>query len=1229
MTRVVTGSDIRIDNKMNSTVKAYTQPLNNYDRFISARDALGAGRFPMRITGCTDSLKANLISALSSKKGAKLVLTRDDNTARQLEGDLSLYDNNVLLYPAKDMIFYSSDIRGNALMRDRLRCIEKIASGADVTVIMCVSACMDKLLPLKEVKSRTIHIDMDSRIDVTKLAAELVDMGYEKEIEASEPGQFAVRGGIVDIYPLACEAPYRIELFDDEIDSIRIYDAASQRSVENIDGFDIFPACEYVLSQERIDSACKKIRDEEKKRTDALRKVFKTQEAARLSACVSEFIEDISFIRAKVAIDGFVNYFFDNCVSVLDYFMENSDLVWIDEPLRCVETLKSAHKEFELSMDSRYDNGYILAGQKDTVFGADEVLEKLRTMKVVELSSLDNACKEIPDVFRVDIAGRSVNAYNGDFEMLVKDLTARKKNGDRVLLLSTSGSRAERLAGELRDRGLTAFVTKDPERTIEPGEIMVAAGRASKGFEYPLAGFAVITQSDIFGHVRQKRSHKNFSGAKIPDLSRLSGGDYVVHESYGVGIYRGIEKIEVDHVEKDYIKIEYAGGGTLYVLASSMDSVQKYTGPDGHTPKLNKLDSVEWKNTRSRVKTAVREIAQDLIKLYAERTAKKGFAFSPDSVWQKEFEEQFPYEETNDQLKAIEDTKHDMESPRVMDRLVCGDVGFGKTEIAIRAAFKAVQDGKQVAVLVPTTILAQQHFNTFNERMAESGVTVEMLSRFRTPQQQKKIIEKLAHGQVDIIIGTHRLLSKDVVYKDLGLLVVDEEQRFGVTHKEKIKQLKADVDVLTLTATPIPRTLHMSLVGIRDMSILEEAPVDRLPIQTFVLEHNDEVVREAIRRELARGGQVYYVFNRVKGIEDVTRAVQQLVPEAVVVSAHGQMGERELERIMLSFVNGEIDVLVSTTIIETGLDISNVNTMIIDDADRLGLSQLYQLRGRVGRSARTAYAFIMYRYNKELSEVSEKRLAAIREFTDLGSGFRIAMKDLEIRGAGNLLGAEQSGHMESVGYDLYCKLLSEAVRNLQEGGDAETDIFDTSVDIEIDAFIPSSYIKNEIQKLEAYKKIASVCSQSDRADMEDELTDRYGDPPRSVGNLLDIALIKSMAHEVYITSISQKKGVLRIDFYPKAKLKVECFPQLLGAFKNRLVLRTGKVPYLEFTPGKAGTQKPLSGSAARKIGIQTTGVEQKPKKAGIVGELLEFLPVMKEIMLEKETPEKEIPDQDA
>jgi len=1182
-------------------VKAYTEPLYEYERFKKLSAAVKDGKFPVRVTGCPEPAKANIISALSNTPGAKLVLVKDEARARQLEGDLALYDNNVMLYPAKDMIFFSSDIRGNALVRDRIRCIEKVAAGVPVTVIMCITTCMDKLVPIEKIKTESIHVDADTRIDIAQFSQKLVNMGYEREAQASEPGTFAVRGGIIDIYPLACEAPYRIELFDDEIDSIRVYDASSQRSVENIDSFDIFPASEYVMEEERVQKARAAIGKDLEKRAAALRKIYKKQEAQRLEMQVAEFLEDLTCIFSKVSIDAFVDYFYDDCVSVLEYFKNTEAPVFIDEPERCLEVLKAAGAEFKESMDSRYDNGYILAGQRSAMFTPETVIENLKQMRIVGLSQIDRAGSEFKGKFTIDLGVREISSYNSNFEMLVRDLVKWKEKGYRVILLASSGSRAERLAGELRDRDLTAIASKDENRLVNKGEILVTSRRASKGFEYPEAGFALVTQSDIFGRTRKHRKTAHKEGRDLINISALANGDYVVHESYGVGIYRGIEKIEVDYVEKDYIKIEYAGGGTLYVAASSMDSVQKYTGPEGHKPKINNLNTGEWKATRSRVRGAVREIAKELIDLYAKRKARKGFAFSPDSVWQKEFEEQFPYEETDDQLRAIEDTKRDMENSNVMDRLICGDVGFGKTEIAIRAAFKAVQDGKQVAVLVPTTILAQQHYNTFNERMSQCGVTVEMLSRFRTAAQQKKISASLASGKVDIIIGTHRLLSKDVTFKDLGLLVVDEEQRFGVTHKEKIKQLKSDVDVLTLTATPIPRTLHMSLVGIRDMSVLEEPPVDRLPIQTFVLEHNDEVIREAIKRELSRGGQVYYVYNRVRGIEDITRQIEALVPEAVVVCAHGQMHERELERIMLAFVNGEIDVLVSTTIIETGLDISNVNTMIIDDADRLGLSQLYQLRGRVGRSARTAYAFIMYRRNKELSEVSEKRLAAIREFTDLGSGFKIAMKDLEIRGAGNLLGAQQSGHMESVGYDLYCKLLNEAIKSLKDGDDVDVDIFDTTIDIEVDAYIPSNYIKNEVQKLEAYKKIASTQGPDDRSDMQDELTDRYGDIPTPVLNLLDIALIKAMAHELYITSISQKRGVLRIDFYEFAKVEAGNFPKLVERFKGALVLRMSKRPYLEYS---------LSGGLKSASG--------KNEKRGTIGLLLDFLPVMKEFLLPAE-----------
>ena len=630
---------------------------------------------------------------------------------------------------------------------------------------------------------------------------------------------------------------------------------------------------------------------------------------------------------------------------------------------------------------------------------------------------------------RFELTVKSVSSYNNSFELLVKDLRQWKKSGYRVALLSGSRTRAKRLAQDLMNEGLSSFYSEDYSRPIQPGEIMVVYGHAHRGFEYPLIKFVLITESDIFGKEQKKRKKKKqYSGQKIQDFAELTVGDYVVHENHGLGIYRGIEKVEVDKVVKDYIKIEYRDGSNLYILATQLDALQKYAGQEAKTPRLNKLGTQEWNRTKTRVKGAVKDIARDLVKLYATRQEKEGFVYGTDTVWQKEFEEMFPYEETEDQIQAIEDTKRDMESTKIMDRLICGDVGYGKTEIALRAAFKAIQEGKQVVYLVPTTILAQQHYNTFVQRMKEFPVRVELLCRFRTPAEQRKTLEGLKKGWVDVVIGTHRVLSKDVEYKDLGLLIIDEEQRFGVTHKEKIKKLKNNVDVLTLTATPIPRTLHMSLIGIRDMSVLEEPPMDRMPIQTYVMEYDEETVREAVQRELKRGGQVYYVYNRVNDIAEVASRLSQLLPDVQVGFAHGQMSERELEKVMYEFINGELDVLVSTTIIETGLDISNVNTMIIHDSDRYGLSQLYQLRGRIGRSNRTAYAFLMYRKNSILKETAEKRLSAIREFTDLGSGFKIAMRDLELRGAGNLLGAQQHGHMQAVGYDLYCKMLNEAVK---------------------------------------------------------------------------------------------------------------------------------------------------------------------------------------------------------
>ncbi|MDE6606442.1 MAG: transcription-repair coupling factor, partial [Lachnospiraceae bacterium] len=843
--------------------------------------------------------------------------------------------------------------------------------------------------------------------------------------------------------------------------------------------------------------------------------------------------------------------------------------IFLDEPARIKEHAAAVELEFKDSMSHRLEKGYILPGQMTLLSPTEEVIAKMLGMRVVSIATMDVKSQLLKPERKFGVEARSMSSYNNSFEELVKDLKRYKKNGYRILLLSGSRTRAKRLAQDLQDNELTAFYTDNPDREINPGEIMTYYGRVLKGFEYPLLKFAVIAESDIFGaEKKKKKKKKTYEGQKINDFAELKVGDYVVHENHGLGVYKGIEKVEVEKVVKDYIKIEYRDGGNLYILATGLDVIQKYASADAKKPKLNKLGTQEWNKTKSKVRGAVNEVARDLVELYAIRQQKEGYQFGKDTVWQREFEEMFPFEETEDQLSAIEATKKDMESRKIMDRLVCGDVGYGKTEIAIRAAFKAIQEGKQVVFLVPTTILAQQHYNTFTQRMKEFPVRVDLLSRFRTAGEQRKTVEDLKKGLVDIVIGTHRVLSKDVVFKDLGLLIIDEEQRFGVTHKEKIKKMRDNVDVLTLTATPIPRTLHMSLIGIRDMSVLEEAPNDRMPIQTYVMEYNEEMVREAIVRELSRNGQVYYVYNRVNNIADVAAKVQSLVPEAAVAFAHGQMKEHELERIMYDFINGEIDVLVSTTIVETGLDISNANTMIIHDSDNMGLSQLYQLRGRVGRSNRNAYAFLMYKRDKMLKEVAEKRLQAIREFTDLGSGFKIAMRDLEIRGAGNLLGQKQHGHMEAVGYDLYCKMLNEAVKNLK--GITAIEDFNTTIDLDVDAYIPPSYIVNEVQKLDIYKRIAGIENKAESEDMKEELLDRFGEIPKSVDNLLRIALVRVKAHKLYLTEIKGKNEEIRFTFHQNARIQVEKIPMLLEYYQKKLSFNPKGVPCFVYRYKKFG-----------------------------------------------------------
>ncbi|HJC42321.1 MAG TPA: transcription-repair coupling factor [Candidatus Mediterraneibacter gallistercoris] len=1083
--------------------------LADYQEILKDRKK---GNGIIQIAGCVGSQKTHLMYALGDGFEFRVIVFSSEEKAKKAYEEYRIFTEDVYLYPARDLLFYYADIKGALLTAQRmgvLRALIEKEKDASITVITTIDAFLDGLASPSRLKKQRIVLAGGDVVDLTGLEKNLTEMGYERESQVEGPGQYAVRGGIVDIFPLTEELPVRIELWGDEIDSIRSFDTESQRSVENLDKVTIYPASENW----------------------------------------EESMEAVSF---------------------LEYFPKDRSILFLDEPQRLQEAAESVEQEYFHSQESRNASDTDQSeNQCLTVYETKDIIDEMNLYSGIAMTTLESKCGlfHVREIYSIQTKG--VNPYNNSFELLTRDLKRLKRSGYRVVLLSGSRTRAKRLAEDLRDYDLSSFYSEDMERQVNAGEIMVTYGYVAEGYEYPMLKFMVISETDIFGRKKKKKRRKKYEGQKIQDFAELKPGDYVVHENHGIGIYKGIEKIEVEKVVKDYMKIAYADGGVLYIPVAQMDLIQKYAGADAKKPKLNKLGTIQWGKTKNQVKKAVQAVAEDLVKLYATRQQSEGFVYGPDTVWQKEFEEMFPFEETEDQIQAIEDTKHDMESTKIMDRLICGDVGYGKTEIAIRAAFKAVQEGKQVVYLVPTTILAQQHYNTFVQRLKDFPVRIDLLCRFRSSYQQKKTVEDLKKGLVDIVIGTHRVLSKYVGFKDLGLLIIDEEQRFGVTHKEKIKKLRENIDVLTLTATPIPRTLHMSLIGIRDMSVLEEAPQDRMPIQTYVMEYNDEMVREAIERELSRGGQVYYVYNRVNDIADVAGHLQQLLPEANISFAHGQMRERELEDIMYDFINGDIDVLVSTTIIETGLDIPNANTMIIQDADRFGLSQLYQLRGRVGRSNRMAYAFLLYRRDKLLKEVAEKRLSAIREFTDLGSGIKIAMRDLEIRGAGNLLGEAQSGHMEAVGYDMYCKMLNEAVLKLK--GEGEEESFTTTIDLNIDAYIPDSYIKNEYQKLDIYKRIAAISNEEEMDDMMEELIDRFGDIPKKVQQLLHIAALKGLAHSAYVTAVEQKGADIRFTMYEKAKIDPQKIPGMLAGYGKDLVFRTEEPPYFLYRKlGKSG-----------------------------------------------------------
>lgn len=1109
-------------------MRSFTEPLKELAEFETIQREMKKETGMIQIAGCVNSQKTHMMYALSDGSRKRIIAVSSEGKAKEICEEYKFLDENVYYYPPKDLLFYQADIRGKVLLKQRMGVIQAILEDEEVTVVTSFDGFMDALLPAEKIRQRVIKLSNTDTVDFEELKKKIADLGYDREVQIEGPGQFAVRGGILDVFPITEEVPIRIEFWGDEIDSIRTFDVDSQRSIENLEAIEIYPA------------------------TD-----FPEEEGQR--------------------------------VSFLDYFEKEESILFLDEPARLQEKGEGVEEEYLEAQKNRLEAGMEVTDVRIPLYHTKDVIKKMNEYYCIGFSALETRVKEFKTNHLYSIHAKSVNPYNNSFEMLTRDLKRLKRNGYRVVLLSGSRTRARRLAEDLRDYNLSSYYSEDKERVVMPGEILTTFGHVAEGYEYPMLKFTVISETDIFGRGKKKRKRKIYEGQKIQSFSELKIGDYVVHENHGLGIYQGIEKMDIDKTSKDYMKISYAGGSNLYIPATQLDLIQKYADADAKKPKLNRLGTQEWTKTKTKVRGAVKEIAKDLVELYAARQKEEGFVYGPDTVWQKEFEEMFPFEETEDQIMAIDAVKQDMESRKIMDRLICGDVGYGKTEVAIRAAFKAVQESKQVVYLVPTTILAQQHYNTFVQRMKDFPVRIDLMCRFRTPTQQKKTIEDSKKGLVDIIIGTHRVLSDDLKFKDLGLLIIDEEQRFGVQHKEKIKKLKENVDVLTLTATPIPRTLHMSLIGIRDMSVLEEAPQDRMPIQTYVMEYNDEMVREAIQRELSRQGQVYYVYNKVKDIEEVADRIQSLVPDAVVAYAHGQMSEHQLEQIMFDFINGEIDVLVSTTIIETGLDISNANTMIIHEADKLGLSQLYQLRGRVGRSNRMAYAFMLYKRDKLLKEIAEKRLAAIREFTDLGSGFKIAMRDLEIRGAGNLLGAEQHGHMEAVGYDLYCKMLNEAVKHLK-GEMEEEESYNTTIDLNVDAYIPASYIPNEYQKLDVYKRIASIENEEEMDDMVEELIDRFGDIPRKVQQLLNIAALKALAHRAYIIAIEQKGEEYKFTMYEKAKVKADQIPILLQQFKGNLTFKVDTNPYFLYEK-KSRNKKEKDESILECVKSVITGIQ--------------------------------------
>lgn len=1099
--------------------------LPSYEQMIKD---LNSQKTPVSFHGIIDESLSHFIYAVKEDINSNILLvTYDFGKAKKLYSDLrNFLGDKVYFYNKKDPVFFKLDSYSLDIENSRLEILSKSQKNEPMLVVTTIETLGEKIIHPSIFNDKTIKVTYNKDIEIKSLTKKLLEIGYKREDMVEDKGQFSIRGGIIDIYCPDNDFPYRIELFDVEVDSIRTFNPDNQRSLKNLEEIIIPPARELFILDQDKENIIRQIKNE----LSLSEKKFKnqTESLKNLEEKFLYLIEEINESSNIANIDLAKPFISEKYTgSILDYFSKDTYVV-LDELDRLERSFEDFRERFLFQITDLLESGQVFSQHSQMYLSFNKIVDNLEENNLLIKTILAKRISYFKPVSIFKYSTKTVPVFNKKIDLFVEELNHLLYRGYKVIILTSNQEQGQRVKDNLFDHGIVSSYSEDLDRDIKSGQVVITLGDISSGFEYSDIKFILLSNNELYGSMKPKLREKTKSKKTHLNFSDLKPGDYVVHENHGIGRYLGTEQLNVQGVKKDYLTISYRGNDKLYVPVDQMNFIQKYIGSEGAQPKITKLSSQEWSKTKNQVKKAIEDMAEELLELYAKRESLQGHKFSKDTIWQGEFEDAFPYEETPSQLRSIQEIKKDMENTKPMDRLLCGDVGYGKTEVALRACFKAVMDNKQVAFLVPTTILAQQHYETLKDRFKDYPISIEVLSRFRSKKQQEAATKGLAAGTVDIVVGTHRLLSKDIKFKDLGLLVVDEEQRFGVKHKEKLKSIKTNVDVLTLTATPIPRTLHMSLVGIRDMSVLDEPPRQRNPIQTYVVEFNEDMIREAILKEIYRDGQVYFVYNRVKTIDKIAIALQKLVPEAKVRVAHGQMGESKLENIMTEFIDNQFDILVSTTIIETGLDIPNVNTIIIYDADKMGLSQLYQLRGRVGRSNRIAYAYFTYEKDKVLTEIAEKRLNVIKEFTEFGSGFKIAMRDLQIRGAGNLLGTEQHGHMDAIGYDLYVKFLNQSIRRLK--GEKIEEEINTTIELDISGYIPKSYIRNEDQKIIMYKKINSIKTKEDKSDIIDELIDRYGDVPEDVENLLDVSYIKSKAQNVGVESIYQNQRFIVLEF---------------------------------------------------------------------------------------------------